>query len=206
VNAETRCSFIENLCLGLFYACAKLRYCLLSSSYTILCQTDVIKHMLQNPIVSGRIGKWAHALIEYDLAYESLTSMKGQVVANFIVDHRIDDTPELDVSYLTITLWTLYFDESVCNKGQGIGIMLVSPRNATFDFSSRLKTHCTNNQVEFEALLFGLELLSDMGVTHVKLFGGSQLVVQQILGEYQCLDDILNDYLKRCWDIVHTFD
>ena len=42
--------------------------------------------------MSGRIGKWAYALIEYDLAYEPLKSMNGQVVADFIVEHRIDDT------------------------------------------------------------------------------------------------------------------
>jgi ribonuclease HI len=103
-------------------------------------------------------------------------------------------------------LWALYFDRSVWNKWQGIDIVLVSLRNATFDFSRRLKTHCTNNEVEYKALLFGLEILSDMGVTHVKIFGGSQLVVQQFLGVYQCLVDMLNDYLKRCWDIVHSFD
>jgi ribonuclease HI len=60
--------------------------------------------------------------------------------------------------------------------------VLVSPRNATFDFSSRLKTNCTNNQAEYEALLLGLELLNYMGLAHVKVFGDSQLVVQQILG------------------------
>jgi hypothetical protein len=77
VDDETRYSFIEKLCLRLFYACTKLRYYLLSSSCTVLCQIDVIKHMLQSPIMSGRIGKWAYALIEYDLAYKSLTSRKG---------------------------------------------------------------------------------------------------------------------------------
>jgi ribonuclease HI len=56
--------------------------------------------------------------------------------------------------------------------------MLVSPSNVSFDFSSRLKTYCTNNQAEYEALLFGLELLSCMAVKHVKEFGDSQLVVQ----------------------------
>jgi ribonuclease HI len=55
-----------------------------------------------------------------------------------------------------------------------------------------------NNQDEYEALLFGLELLNYMGVTHVKIFGDSQLVVQQILGEFQCLDGMLNDCLERC--------
>jgi hypothetical protein len=63
----------------------------------------VIKYMLHNPIMSVRIGKWAYALIEYDLAYESLKSMRGQVIADFIVEHRINDTHKLDMSYLTIT-------------------------------------------------------------------------------------------------------
>jgi ribonuclease HI len=132
--------------------------------------------------------------------------MKGQVVADFIVAHWIGDPPKLDVTYLTITHWTLYFDGSVCNEGQGIDIVLVSPRNATFDFSSQLKDYCTNNQAEYEALLFSLKLLSYMGVTHAKIFDDSYLVVQQILGGYQCLDGMLNDYLKRCWDIMRSFN
>jgi hypothetical protein len=173
VDAETRYTFIEKLCLCLFYECTKCRCYLSSSHCTIYGQTDVIKYMLQNPIMSGRIGKWAYALIEYDLAYEPLKSMKGQVIADFIVEHQIKDTYELDISYLTVTPWTLYFDGSVCNEGQGIDIVLVSPSNAYFDFANRLETYCTNNQAEYEALLFGLELLSCMGVKHVKAFGDS---------------------------------
>jgi ribonuclease HI len=99
--------------------------------------------------------------------------MKGQVVADFIIEHQIYDTPKLDISYLTITLWSLYFDGSVCKEGQGIGIILVSPRNDTFDFSSRFKAHCTNNQAEYEDLLFGIELLNYMRVTHIKVFSDS---------------------------------
>jgi hypothetical protein len=53
-----------------------------SSSCIVACQYNVIKHMLLKPIVSGRIGKWAYALVEYDLAYELFRSMKGQVVAD----------------------------------------------------------------------------------------------------------------------------
>jgi hypothetical protein len=59
--------------------------------------------MLQNPIMSGRVGKWAYAVIEYDLAYEPLKSMKCKIVAEFIVEHRIDDTHKLDISYLVVT-------------------------------------------------------------------------------------------------------
>jgi ribonuclease HI len=132
--------------------------------------------------------------------------MKGQVVADFIVKYRIGGTHELDISYLIISSWILYFDRSVCNEGQVIGIVLVSPRNASFDFSSRLKTYCTNNQAKYEVLLFGLELLDYIGMKHVKVFGDFQLFVQQILEEYQCIDYTLNSYLENCWDIIHSFD
>jgi hypothetical protein len=63
IDAETRYSFIEKLCLSLFYACSKLRYYLLASTCVVACQADIIKHMLQQAILSGRIRKWAYALI-----------------------------------------------------------------------------------------------------------------------------------------------
>jgi hypothetical protein len=87
INAEIRYSFIEKMCLSLFYACSKLRFYLLASTYVVACQADVIKHMLHQPILSGRIRKWAYTLIEYNLAYESLKSIKGKVVADFILEH-----------------------------------------------------------------------------------------------------------------------
>jgi len=46
--------------------------------------------MLQKPILSGRISKWAYGLVEYDLACEPLRSMRGQIVADFIVEHRMN--------------------------------------------------------------------------------------------------------------------
>ena len=35
--------------------------------------------------LSGRIGKWAYALVEYDLACEPLKSMRDQIVADFLL-------------------------------------------------------------------------------------------------------------------------
>ena len=59
IDAETRYIFTEKLCLSLYYACTKLRHYLLFSTCIVVCQTDVLKHMLQKPILSGRIGEWA---------------------------------------------------------------------------------------------------------------------------------------------------
>ena len=103
INAEMRYIFIEKLCLSLYYGCTRLRHYLLSSTCIVTCQADVIKHMLQKPILRGRIGKWAYALVEYDLAYESLRAIKGQIIADFIVEHRINDKHDLGVGYITCT-------------------------------------------------------------------------------------------------------
>ena len=168
---------ILELCLSLYYACTKLRYYLLSSTCIVVCQTDVIKHMLQKPILSGRICKWAYALVEYDLACEPLKNMIGQIVVDFIVEHQINGEHDLKVGYITCTPWKMYFNRSVCDDRVGIGAVFISPNGAVFEVSNRLEEYCTNNQVEYEAFLFGLEFLQFMGVKHVEAFGDSLLVV-----------------------------
>jgi hypothetical protein len=72
LDAETWYVFMEKLCLSLYYACSKFKHYILSGSCIVACQYDVIKRMLLKPILSGRMGKWAYALVEYDLAYEPL--------------------------------------------------------------------------------------------------------------------------------------
>jgi hypothetical protein len=132
IDVETRYSFIEKLCLSLFYACSKLQHYLLSSTCIVACQADVIKHMLRQPILSGRIRKWVYVLIEYDLAYESLKSIKGQVVVDFIVEHSIDQDSDESYNLVSFHPWKLFFDGLACREGQGVEIVLISHRGAVF--------------------------------------------------------------------------
>ena len=50
-----------------------------------------------------------------------------QIVADFIVEYRINDEHDLEVGYVTCTPWKLFFDGSACDDGQGIGAVLISP-------------------------------------------------------------------------------
>jgi hypothetical protein len=117
IEPKTRYSFIEKLCLSLFYACFKLQHYLLSSTCKVACQADIIRYMLQQPILGGMIGKWVYALREYDLTYEPLQSMKGQVVADFIIGHSIDQDSDESCHLVSTHPWKLFFDGSACREG-----------------------------------------------------------------------------------------
>ena len=171
LDAETRYSPVEKLCLCLYFSCTKLRHYVLSNECTMICKADVVKYMLLAPILKGRVGKWIFALTEFDFRYESPKAIKGQVIADFIVDHRDDS-----IGSVEIVAWTLFFDGSVCTHDCGIGLVIISPRGASFEFAYTIKPYATNNQAEYEAVLKGLQLLKEVEADAVEIMGDSLLV------------------------------
>jgi hypothetical protein len=45
-----------------------------------------------------------------------------------------------------------------------------------------------------------------MGVKHTEAFDDSLLLVQQVVGVFQCFDGSLNTYLDKCLKIIALFD
>jgi ribonuclease HI len=200
LDAETRYSSVEKLCLCLYFSCTKLRHYLLSNECTIICKADVVKYMLSAPVLKGRVGKWIYALTEFDLKYESPKAIKGQAIADFIVEHRDDSIGSVD-----IVPWTLFFDGSVCTHGCGIGLVIISPRGASFEFAYTIKPYATNNQAEYEAVLKGLQLLKEFEADAIEVMGDSLLVISQLAGEYECKNDELRAYYERCRELINEF-
>ncbi|KAK2382415.1 hypothetical protein QL285_069951 [Trifolium repens] len=122
-DAETRYTAIEKLCLCLYFSCTKLKHYIKPVDVYVYFHFDVIKHMLTKPMLHSRIGKWALALTEYSLTYKPLRAVKGQIVADFIVDHSLVEMPQ---DYVDIQPWILYFDGSKHKHGTGIGILIIS--------------------------------------------------------------------------------
>ena len=54
----------------------------------IIAKTDVIKYMLSKPMLTGRIGKLILALSEFSFQYVPQRAIKGQVIADFLVEHQ----------------------------------------------------------------------------------------------------------------------
>jgi hypothetical protein len=60
--------------------------------------------MLSMPILNGRIGKWILALSKFELKFESAKAIKGQIIADFIIEHR---DSSIDLLHLLLGLYSL---------------------------------------------------------------------------------------------------
>ena len=56
--------------------------------------------------------------------------------------------------------WLLFFDDSICRNGCGIGIVIITSQGNSFEFSFAMEAY-TNNQAEYEAVLRGLQILDE---------------------------------------------
>jgi len=126
--------------------------------------------MLSKPILHSRVGKWALALSEFSLNYQPLKAIKGQIVADFIVDHYLDEATQ---GYVENQPWTLYFDVSSHKNGTGVGIFILSPLNIPTKFKYKIKDFCSDNEVEYETLIVGSEILLGLGAKNVVIKGNS---------------------------------
>ena len=86
-KVETRYTSVEKLCLALYVTACKLRHYMLPCHIHIIARTDVVKYMLSKPMLTGRIGKWILALSKYSFQYVPQRAVKGQAIADFLVEH-----------------------------------------------------------------------------------------------------------------------
>ena len=139
-DAETRYPEFEKLALALVVAVRKLRPYF--QVHIILVPTShAIRQVLQNLDVFGRLTKWAIELGEFDIKFMPRTTIKGQTVADFVVEFTyptkvlggetnkpstserqpIDDEPT-DPS----NVWSLRIEGSFNVNKSGAGIVLES--------------------------------------------------------------------------------
>ena len=72
----------------------------------------------------------------------------------------------------------LKIDGPSTDKSAGAGVVITSPFSIKIALSFTLDFECTNNQVEYEALIIDLEILQDLGAKEVLIIRDSQLVIK----------------------------
>ncbi|CAN6704108.1 unnamed protein product [Malus baccata var. baccata] len=69
-----------------------------------------------------------------------------------------------------------------------------------------LITKGTNNRAKYEALIIGLEILMDLGATEVEVFGYSELVINQLNGEFKCRHITMAGYYLAATQLLSNWD
>ena len=75
--------------------------------------------------------------------------------------------------------------------------MLLSPEGDVVECMIRLDFPATNNEAEYEALVVGLDLARAAGATSVVIYCDSQVITNQINGDYECKGERMKIYLDQ---------
>uniref|UniRef100_A0A2N9ID02 Integrase catalytic domain-containing protein n=1 Tax=Fagus sylvatica TaxID=28930 RepID=A0A2N9ID02_FAGSY len=169
-ETESRYLPLEKAALALIQAAKKLPHYFQASTVTVL--TDLpLKMLMHSSDFSGRITRWGVHLGSLGVEYKPRTSIKGQVLADFVAEFQGKEaSTESNYTPSPCVIgdsseWKLFVDGASNMKGAGAA--------------------------EYEALLIGLRSALRLGADRLQVFCDSQLVVEQVRREYNSHADIL---------------
>nr|GEV57280.1 reverse transcriptase domain-containing protein [Tanacetum cinerariifolium] len=142
---------------------------------------------------------------EHNITYGPRTSVKGQILADFLIEMSDDVSQAAPAAETQEEPWTLFTDGSSCVYGSGAGIILTSPEGVEFAYALRFQFTASNNEAEYEALVAGLRIAVRMGVKNVQVTIDSKLVANQVLGTYVVKEDNMVKYLEIVKSLVSGF-
>jgi ribonuclease HI len=163
-----------------------------------------LSNILNNPSATGRVSLWGIELSPLDITYEKRKAIKSQVLPDFIAEWlELQNTGPPDLS----SVWTMYFDGSKRVQGAGAGVVLISPQGDKLKYVLRMSfPQASNNEAEYEALLHGMKMANACGATRLKIFGDSNLVVQQLMNKCNAISDNMIAYINLYYYLEGTFD
>ncbi|KAL2532759.1 Uncharacterized protein Adt_06110 [Abeliophyllum distichum] len=153
------------------------------------------------PETSGRLLKWAIELSEFDNDFKPRTAIKAQALVDFIAELTFPEAPPIDDK----ATWIIYVDGSSNSDGSGARVIILSTKAEELKYSLCFEFSVINNDTEYEAVITGLGLATQLGVTVVKIHSDSQLVVGQVLEEYEAKDGHMAAYLMKVRDLQQKF-
>nr|GEU82349.1 reverse transcriptase domain-containing protein [Tanacetum cinerariifolium] len=195
---ELNYTSMEKLVLALVHDSKRLkRY---FQAHPVIVVTDQpVQQILSRPKVARRLHKWSIELGEYAIHYRPRVSVKGQILADFIVERPEEDSPDtpIEAEGELPEPWILFTDESSCTDSSGAGLILTNPRGMEFTYALRFRFDATNNKAKYEALIAGLRIAEQMGVKNLQANVDSRLVANQVNETYVSKEADMIRYLKK---------
>jgi len=102
-------------------------------------------------------------------------------------------------------MWTLFFDGSKYLEGPGVGCIPKDMKGRKNLIACILELPCTNNIVEYEALLQGLRKAIDLKDEKIKVFGDSEIFIILVRNIIHFLSIHLKHYQLEVWELINRF-
>ena len=161
VDAETRYLPLEKLVLTLVHATRKLLHYFLAHTVYVLTEYP-LQSLLKRSNFTSKIAKWGTWLGSFDIRYRPKSSVKGQVIVDFVAE--FSPKRELEtVCHVEVRPWRVFIDSASNALGVGAGIIMITLERMRVEHSFRLGFKASNNEAEYEALLVGLRAILDLG-------------------------------------------
>jgi ribonuclease HI len=99
----------------------------------------------------------------------------------------------------------MYFNGSVMKEGANVGLVFISPLGVRMEYMVRLHFSVSNNTTEYEALINGLRIAAELGIKRIETRGDSELVVDQVMKDKNCVDPKMAAYCQAVRDLEGKF-
>jgi ribonuclease HI len=87
----------------------------------------------------------------------------------------------------------------------GAGLLFVSPLKEHMRYAIRLHFPASNNMVEYDALLCGLQISIETGIKRLNVRGDSQLMIDQVMNNASCHNDKMEAYCNAVCTLEEKF-
>ena len=170
------------------HATRKLPYYFQAHTIVVLTQL-LLQSLLRKANYTRKIAKWGTILGAFDIKYMPRTSIKGQVLADLVVElaksplkeerekHNMDEKSVGMVSLQETLSWKVYVDGVANQKGFGVELVVISLEKIIIEKSLRLGFSATNNETKYETLLVEITMVQKMRRRTVEIFSYSRLVI-----------------------------
>ena len=161
---------------------------------------DPLKYLFEKSALSGRFSRWLNLLAKYDLKYVARKTIKGSVVSNFFAKNLVEgedgkeNFPDEDILDVELGAWRMYFDGAINQYGNGIKILLITPKGFHIPLAIKLNFEANNNMAEYKACNARMEALQELGVKEAEVFGDSTLVIAQAQKLWKVKEEHLKPY------------
>ncbi|XP_019200265.1 PREDICTED: uncharacterized protein LOC109193869 [Ipomoea nil] len=190
---ELRFSRLEKIVYALYTAAKKLAPYFQGRAIRVLTDQP-IGAVLRTASSSGRLVKWALMLAQYAIDYRPRPAIKGQALADFLVECTAQEIQPPVEEDPEAAWWTLAADGSSSKKGAGGGVVITSPEGFMVYYALMYQFAPTNNEAEYEAFVNGLQCARELGADYIRAQTDSALVVGQVLGDYEVNGERLQAY------------